>query len=863
MLQLILAITSFFLATFFAQSNDYVFTPINVSHGLSDNQIRYISQLADGRMMFTTSGSVNIYNGARFSYIHRTDQSVYRLSKYNGFYRIYQDANSFLWIKDYNRLYCINLKTEQYVENLETYFAKQGVSEPVEDLFIDDQQRMWLLTPGGLLDSENQELFDLSYNEGSLQDLAAEDTRLYLFYNTGAVVCYDIETKERLYDKAAFTESEQEKFKHTSLVVKGNDGLYQLRNGAKGGFFFFDIQNQKWKKILETDYVLNTLVVAPDETAYISCTNGFWIINLRTGNKQYLPILKTVEGNIINTEISTIFYDQQGALWLGSLNRGLLYYHPLRYKFIHIGRTYFPEFGSQDITIHSFAEDKFGDIYIKCNSNFYHYHASDLNNRSLIPIQEANLSPYVQEKLNVNSRNSFQDQQYTSLCTDSRGWTWAGTQDGLKLFMSESKEGQTLYTEDGLINNSIQAILEDFQSNIWITTSYGISQIKIDSVSKKLHFVNFNTYDGTLNGEYARGAIFQSSDSTLYFGGIDGFSKLLPSNLSSYNLPFKPVFTNLRLRGEEVVIDKEYDDRIILTQAPPYTTALELSYSQNFLTFEFSAINYLNPTQSLYRYQLEGLDNDWIETYTTEQEQNDGILRIYYTNLPAGKYLLRVMASNNTGGWNGVVSELKITIYPPWWKTTTAYAIYVFCFLFITSSMVYLYIYTTKNKLKRQRKEEILLLRIRNLIDQCNQYEANQIDQSDKIENLDKNISYQQSDRSSLSAPDNAFLTRAIELVEKNINEANYSVEQLSRDLCMDRTGLYRKLIALLDKSPSLFIRNIRLQRAAQLLLEEDLNIAEIAETVGFSSSGYFNKCFQEAYSCRPSEYAEKMKKST
>lgn len=47
-----------------------------------------------------------------------------------------------------------------------------------------------------------------------------------------------------------------------------------------------------------------------------------------------------------------------------------------------------------------------------------------------------------------------------------------------------------------------------------------------------------------------------------------------------------------------------------------------------------------------------------------------------------------------------------------------------------------------------------------------------------------------------------------------------YSVEQLSRDLCMERTGLYRKLVNLLDQSPSLFIRNIRLQRAAQLLTE-------------------------------------------
>jgi len=110
---------------------------------------------------------------------------------------------------------------------------------------------------------------------------------------------------------------------------------------------------------------------------------------------------------------------------------------------------------------------------------------------------------------------------------------------------------------------------------------------------------------------------------------------------------------------------------------------------------------------------------------------------------------------------------------------------------------------------------------------------------------------------------DEMFLAKALELVEKNLNVPDYSVENLSRDLCMDRTGLYRKLIALLDKSPSLFIRNIRLQKAAGLILDGELSISEITERVGFSSPSYLSKCFQEMYGCRPSEYAEMIKKST
>ena len=120
-----------------------------------------------------------------------------------------------------------------------------------------------------------------------------------------------------------------------------------------------------------------------------------------------------------------------------------------------------------------------------------------------------------------------------------------------------------------------------------------------------------------------------------------------------------------------------------------------------------------------------------------------------------------------------------------------------------------------------------------------------------------------QPDHPKTTNTESAFLARAIEQVEKNMHVIGYSVEQLSRDLCMERTGLYRKLVNLLDQSPSLFIRNIRLQRAAQLLTENELSIAEIAERTGFSSSSYLSKCFQEMYGCRPSEYARKTKKST
>ena len=92
-------------------------------------------------------------------------------------------------------------------------------------------------------------------------------------------------------------------------------------------------------------------------------------------------------------------------------------------------------------------------------------------------------------------------------------------------------------------------------------------------------------------------------------------------------------------------------------------------------------------------------------------------------------------------------------------------------------------------------------------------------------------------------------------LIERHLSESEYGVEQLAHDLCMERTGLYKKLTLLTATTPVAFIRRVRLQRAAKLLKEGRLTVNEIAEQTGFSSPSYFTKCFKKEYGVLPSEY--------
>ncbi|MEQ8812087.1 MAG: helix-turn-helix domain-containing protein, partial [Imperialibacter sp.] len=105
---------------------------------------------------------------------------------------------------------------------------------------------------------------------------------------------------------------------------------------------------------------------------------------------------------------------------------------------------------------------------------------------------------------------------------------------------------------------------------------------------------------------------------------------------------------------------------------------------------------------------------------------------------------------------------------------------------------------------------------------------------------------------------DEAFIKKAVTLVENHLADSELNVEWLSDEMAMSRMHLHRKLKALTDQSPSEFIRSIRLKRAHQLIGQRSATVTEIAFEVGFNNLSYFSKCFKEEYGLLPSELEEK-----
>ena len=137
-----------------------------------------------------------------------------------------------------------------------------------------------------------------------------------------------------------------------------------------------------------------------------------------------------------------------------------------------------------------------------------------------------------------------------------------------------------------------------------------------------------------------------------------------------------------------------------------------------------------------------------------------------------------------------------------------------------------------------------LKVRVKNLLEQREQLRKSF---SREVTVQPKNIS--------VTSVDERFLTQAMEIMESHLSDDQFSVERFAEEMGMSRKNLLRKIKALTDQSVNEFIRNFRLQRAAQLLAANSATVSEIAYKVGFNNLSYFSKCFKELFGVVPNEY--------
>jgi signal transduction histidine kinase/CheY-like chemotaxis protein/ligand-binding sensor domain-containing protein len=242
-------------------------------------------------------------------------------------------------------------------------------------------------------------------------------------------------------------------------------------------------------------------------------------------------------------------------------------------------------------------------------------------------------------------------------------YLWIGTfGSGLCRLDKLTGKIQQFTVGQGLPHNVIYAIRSDRNGHLWMSTNRGLCRFDIRTSEVRSYMAD----DGLPSEEFRRYHDVALPDGRLIFGGIGGYTAFDPGKISEDAYKPRVTLTGLRINNQ-LMTPNQSDSPIqqVINESPEIT----LDHQQNFLSFDFSALEYNQSYKNQYRYKLIGLDNDWI--YSGNQATAT------YTNLSPTPYTFVVNASNTSGIWSPYNHQLRVIINPPLWATWWAYAGYV------------------------------------------------------------------------------------------------------------------------------------------------------------------------------------------
>jgi serine phosphatase RsbU (regulator of sigma subunit) len=230
-------------------------------------------------------------------------------------------------------------------------------------------------------------------------------------------------------------------------------------------------------------------------------------------------------------------------------------------------------------------------------------------------------------------------------------------------------ETETFYSNvsiPDLPQTAINSLVEDFNGNLWISSSGGITKLIRETEDEyNWSITNFDSRDGVPGG-FGQGSLITQSGEIL-FGTFNGVMAFYPS--SENTTPPIPVISDVSI-SDVSIFDERSNFR---TEKSIYEEdLLNLSFAQNDISFEFASIHFSRPSKNRISYILEGFNEEW--TYTDRNF-------VSFTNLEPGDYTFKLRAISGYGIQSESDRSLKIIVDPPWYRTTVAYIGYGFFFL--------------------------------------------------------------------------------------------------------------------------------------------------------------------------------------
>src|SRR5487761_2049936 len=406
---------------------------------------------------------------------------------------------------------------------------------------------------------------------------------------------------------------------------------------------------------------IRTLAAAKDGTLWIGTDpGGLLALDRRAGS---IRSIGEAQG-LANTRLRHVAVDRDGRVWAATYH-GLFRSLPGNTRFERLA----PQ-GSDAMGIfHMIAPDPQGRVWVAGDSGLLLY---DGNNWK-----------------RFTKKDGLADDKVAQVLEDPDGSVWVGYRDAYGVtHMTFSSSGGVLKIEpinqsSGLRSDKTLFLKFDTRGWLWVGTDHGVD------VFDRSRWRHYGRADGLIWDDCNSNAFFADTDGSVWIGTSRGLSRFLPSSTPAPNVPPPVVFTSILLGGK--LVDP--------------ARSIEIPYSENSLQARFAALTFAQESNVLFRYRLDGVTQEWLET--SQRELN-------YPKLPPGQYTLEVMARSAQGLWSVEPAHLSFQVLAPWWLTWW----FRLGSILITLAMGRLLWYRRTRRLEaeRQRLEKAVTERTRELL---------------------------------------------------------------------------------------------------------------------------------------------------
>lgn len=546
----------------------------------------------------------------------------------------------------------------------------------------------------------------------------SRNNKLYIGCDGLGIYVYDPQTGF-LQDNPLFSRLVNLAKSKVTSIIEDNQGNIWVSMLQKGVFMQSNIQN-------DFNYMGfrlgNRNVIGENCVTSLSINQGnqVWVGTDKDGLYLFNIATNSVEGHFLNqSTVLTLCKDQQGRTWVGTYTDGLGYmdaagsFHPVDLgisKSVGIldikqdpqgniwiatmgkglfclqkdgsRRNYKAKYGADNnLKVNSLPNDYLIKMALSKDGNHV-YIATSVGLACLDRKRNSWVSTF--KGINCLNKNSFSH----CVFVDSKDHVWYGTEDGAFCFDFRKGIKPKLYTTaNGLTDNSVASITEDYQGNIWLGTIKGLNKLALKSGT----ITKFYAESGLQSNEFSDASVCTTQDrKTILIGGSGGLNWFQADQVRQHPWQAKVVISGFILNNKMVTPGMKSGSYTITDNWSTFSRDFQLSHEDNTFTLQLSTLTYNDVEQISYVYSING--DAW---RTVPAGQNE----LAFSHMAPGSYKYRIKAICN--GYETPVKEFTIIVHPAWYASIWAKLFYLL--LLIAAIMLYL------RHRKRQMEDQLIL----------------------------------------------------------------------------------------------------------------------------------------------------------